>query len=213
LDLRINAELANKPTEANSGLESLQAARIRDSANKLRSKMQANALKHTQKTIDLQKGTDAAKQYSFQDLPEKKHSISYQKPIEYIKEDASTVIRKESPVMLKSIDTYEPDFIENKEYDTKITFSADRYKNPEIKILEEKLQHTENIVLSLQDKIDNNMKLYKERYDNKVQEIQELEKDNIELHQIIKDKINEVSTSSNMHYLSIIIYHLFFSLF
>lgn len=190
--------MSRQTDENDSGLDTVHVESIRDSANKLRSKMQTRAFKkHNQRIIDLNDSKDPSRQYSFQDLHTKREAVSLEQSVDRNKNtENSNSTKHKKDVKSPQSEGIVNDF-NTQNYDSKITFSGEKVKNDEIRVLSEKLQQAENIILKLQDKIEVNMESYKERYDDLSKEIQELESDNIDLHQLVKSKMNEIQELKN----------------
>lgn len=197
MNIRLSAQLYSKQNEKDSGLDQVHVAGIRDSANKLRSKMQAHAMKkHNQRTIDLHSASQPEVLNKFKNLSSS--NISSPAPEGHkSKQDSVNLVQVTENYYSTSSKAVEQD-VDIKQFDSKITFSAERdNKLAQIRSLEEKLQQTENMVLALQRKIESNVEGYNEKYNNMAKEIQELEADNIDLHQLVKAKLSEIQDLKN----------------
>ena len=130
---------------------------IRNSANKLRTKVQANNTKGYQKRfIDLNEQETVNKSKSQSRL--NVNSVD-RKNIQHER----NIIRTESPDEFKSALSPTTIFsIQNQNYDSKLTFSAEKEQEKEIIALKEKLAQTEAIILDLQKSIEKNNENYKQ---------------------------------------------------
>jgi hypothetical protein len=191
----INVEI----TDLDYGLDEEHAKKIKDSANKLRFKMQSQALLATKKTIDLKAPINDSKYTAVKRKRNKSEISSSERSVRELKEEPTISKFDGSPEKIDSIASPSVSYYAPHNYDSKMTFSGKKYEERDttIPVLEEKLHQAENMVLELQNKIDSNDHAYKEKYAKIVKEIQELEADNISLHQLVKSKMNEIQEFKN----------------
>jgi hypothetical protein len=173
-------------------IEDRHAIEIRNSANKLRTKVQANNIKGYQKRfIDL---NDHEKMNKSKSQARLNVSSADRKNIGL----ENRFTRAESEDDFKSALSPNTIFsIQNQNYDSKLTFSPEKEQEKEINALKEKLAQAEGIINDLQSSIQKNNESYKQKYAKMVKEIQELESDNIGLHQLVKSKISEIQEIKN----------------
>ncbi|CAI2374444.1 unnamed protein product [Moneuplotes crassus] len=159
---------------------------IQNSANKLRSKMQSQAMLKTQtKSIEVN--------FSSKETEKDKNTQKISQTTENAPNNEGkdlTIGRNEASKLTVS----DKKTISNIEM---ISFSPSGGKQLKINQLEEKLTQSERIILELQNRLELNENVYKEKYEKTKKEIQELERDNISLHQMVKSKINETSELKN----------------
>ena len=165
---------------------------IKDSANKLRSKMKTQAIfKSNQRTIDLESSLDDSNtrenrrnngkyQANSVDrtLSKRQHLFSQQEEEDCNNQSAN------SPSKLN---------IFGSNYEPKFQSSKQNVSSP----LEQKLQTSERLLLELENKLHLGETVYNEKQNKMIWNIEELEKDNICLHQLIKSKINEINDLKN----------------
>lgn len=188
----------NNHDETDSGLDEEHAKGIKDSANKLRSKMQSQSILAAKKgTVDLKSSIDESKYKPVKRNTSKSEISSTERSIREPKEDLMVSQIERSPGNFGSLASPSQYYgVQN--YDSKMTFSGEKHdSDTRILMLEEKLHQAENLVLNLQKKIDSNDQAYKDKYAKTVREIQELEADNISLHQLVKSKMNEMQELKN----------------
>ena len=133
----------------------MHAASIRDSANKLREKMRVRAFQNHQvfDKLDSLQINKQTVQYALSDRTSVRPQIN--QTARNMVYETSPKVEKETNLIKSVVSNDEPQLeqqhiVNVREYDSKLTFSGEKCKTNEIRILEDKLQQTENIVLDLQ---------------------------------------------------------------